>query len=339
MASGKTMHLAVSLLSAAAEAQPGSGLDFAGLARLVQKAETAGLDMVLVADSAPAAGGDGPNGQMPFEATTLLAALATVTSRIGLVAAASTIAHQPYNLARRFASLDIISHGRIGWHAAMAPNSREAANFSRPEGFSPENFRRRAEEYIGIVQGLWRGWDADALLFDQAGGRFHDPEKMRVLDHKGAYFSVRGPLNVARSPQDAPVLVLSGLPEPDLDIAVRMADVILVDEASVERAKARFSDLKRRIAACGRDAHSARVLMTIALDGTTPPTASADSLEELFRSKSCDGFNILIPPQAGAVDNFSDRVLPELRRRGLFRLDYEGTTLRSHLGLAGGGHQ
>ncbi|TIV05886.1 MAG: LLM class flavin-dependent oxidoreductase, partial [Mesorhizobium sp.] len=116
----------------------------------------------------------------------------------------------PYNLARRFASLDIISHGRVGWNATLRQNPREAANFSRPEGFSDDDFRRRAEEYIGIVQGLWRSWDADALLFDKAGGRFHDPDRMHMLDHKGEFFAVRGPLNVARSPQDTPVLLMSG---------------------------------------------------------------------------------------------------------------------------------
>ena len=83
------------------------------------------------------------------------------------------------------------------------------------------------------MQGLWKGWDADALLFDKSGGRFHDPEKMHLLDHKGEFFSVRGPLNVARSPQDTPVLVLSGLSEPDMDIAARTADVILLDERPV----------------------------------------------------------------------------------------------------------
>ena len=93
----------------------------------------------------------------------------------------------------------------------MAQAPREAANFSRPEGFSGDDFRRRTEEYIGIVQDLWQGWDADALLFDKSGGRFHEPGKMHLLDHKGEFFSVRGPLNVARSPQDTPVLVLSGL--------------------------------------------------------------------------------------------------------------------------------
>src|SRR5690349_190546 len=114
MIDGAVMHLAVSPLL---DALP----DFASLADFVRKAEAAGLDMVMLADSLPAADGT-PNRQMPFEATTLLAALAPVTSRIGLVAAASTVTHQPYNLARRFASLDIISHGRAGWHATLAQN-------------------------------------------------------------------------------------------------------------------------------------------------------------------------------------------------------------------------
>ncbi|WP_136616395.1 MULTISPECIES: LLM class flavin-dependent oxidoreductase [Mesorhizobium] len=337
MGDNARMHLAVSLLSGIAD--PGVEAEFSHLASFVQKAEAAGLDMVLLADSAPASDGDAANSPMPFEATTLLAALATVTSKIGLVAAASTIAHQPYNLARRFASLDIISHGRTGWNATMAQNPRETANFSRPEGFSSGDFRRRTEEYISIVQGLWQGWDADALLFDKSGGRFHDPEKMHLLDHKGEFFSVCGPLNVARSPQDAPVLVLSGLSEPDLDIAARTADVILLDERPIDDAKAHYADLRRRVAACGRDLDAVKVLMNVSSIADSKPAAVADSLEEGFRAKSCDGFNIIMPAQLSALDDFVDLVLPELRRRGLFRESYRGATLRSHLGLAGGGGQ
>ncbi|TIU46303.1 MAG: LLM class flavin-dependent oxidoreductase, partial [Mesorhizobium sp.] len=223
------MHLAVSLNIAA---QGKNILDFGQISAFVRQAEAAGVDMVIISDVA-----EGPS-TSPFEATTLLAALATVTERIGLVASASTLAHQPYNLARRFASLDIISHGRVGWNATLRQNPREAANFSRPEGFSDDDFRRRAEEYIGIVQGLWRSWDADALLFDKAGGRFHDPDRMHMLDHKGEFFAVRGPLNVARSPQDTPVLLMSGLNETDRDFASRGADVILIAEQSAEAANA-----------------------------------------------------------------------------------------------------
>jgi len=322
MVNGTMMHLAVSPIL---DASP----DFSSLASFAQKAEAAGLDMMLLADTASATSNDTPNQQMPFEATTLLAALATVTDRIGLVAAASTVTHQPYNLARRFASLDIISHGRAGWHATMTQAPREAANFSRPERFSAADFRRRTEEYIGVVQGLWQGWDADALLFDKVGGHFHDPSKMHLLDHKGEFFSVRGPLNVARSPQDTPVLVLSDVSEGDLDLASRTADVVLLDEA--QDGKAHYDDLKRRVAACGRGPDAVKALVNVSANG---PDISPDRLEELFRSKSCDGFNIAMPPSA--FDGFVGRVLPDLQRRGLVRQDYRGTTLRTHLGLAGG---
>ncbi|QND58167.1 LLM class flavin-dependent oxidoreductase [Mesorhizobium huakuii] len=325
------MHLAISLDIAAATGE--AVLDFSRISKFVRQAEAAGVDMVAISDTA-----DGLSSS-PFEATTLLAALATVTNRIGLVATASTIAHQPYNLARRFASLDIISHGRAGWNAMMAQSPREAANFSRPEGFSDTDFRRRSEEYIGIVQGLWQGWDADALLFDKSGGRFHAPEKMHLLDHKGEFFSVRGPLNVARSPQDTPVLVLSGLSEADFDIAVRTADVILLESGSVESAKARFDDLKRRATAAGRDPDAVKVLTNISLTAEDKPAATADRLETQFRARSCDGFNIELPAQRSAIDDFADRILPELGQRGLVRESYRGTTLRSHLGLAGGGDQ
>jgi len=325
------MHLAISLNIAAVKGQ--AVLDFGEIKTFVRAAEAAGIDMVVISDSAEGLSSG------PFEATTLLASLATVTDKIGLVASASTVAHQPYNLARRFASLDIISHGRAGWHATMAQGPREAANFSRPEGFSDTDFRRRSEEYIGIVQGLWQGWDADALLFDKTGGRFHDPEKMHLLDHKGEFFSVRGPLNVARSPQDAPVVVLSGLTEADFDIAARTADVILLESGSAESAKTRFDDLRRRATAAGRDPDAVKVLTNISLAPDDEPAASMDRLETQLRAKSCDGFNIQLPAQHSALDDFADRVLPALRQRGLVREGYRGATLRSHLGLAGGGDQ
>lgn len=319
------MHLAISLNIASAAGQAAE-LDFSRIAAFVRKAEAAGLDMVVISDSA--AGGQ--QASSPFEATTLLAALATVTERIGLVAGASTLAHQPYNLARRFASLDIISHGRVGWNATMVQDPREAANFSRPEGISEEDFRRRAEEFIGIVQGLWKGWDTDALLFDKVGGRFHDPEKMHLLDHKGEFFSVRGPLNIARSPQDTPVLVMSGLS--DLDFGARMADVILLEERASQATKAVYDDLKRRTLGTGRNPDAVKVLISVAAG----PELTADRLEAQFGSKGCDGFNLALPADVPALEDFVDRVLPELRRRGLPRPDHTGTTLRARLGLGGG---
>ncbi|MDG4882378.1 LLM class flavin-dependent oxidoreductase [Mesorhizobium sp. WSM4884] len=315
------MHLAVSLNIASATGQ--AGLTFAEIAGFARKAETAGIDMVVISDATE------ERSSSPFEATTLLAALATVTERIGLVASASTLAHQPYNLARRFASLDIISHGRIGWNAMLRPNSREATNFSRPEGIADEDFHRRAQEVIGIVQGLWQGWDADALLFDKASGRFHHPDKMHFLNHKGEFFSVRGPLNVARSPQDTPVLVMSSLGEADLDFGTKVADVVLIE---AEGAEAAYDDLKRRAVAAGRKPETMKVLVTIGMN-----ELAAGELEDWFDSKSCDGFSFALPADHSALDNFTGRILPELRRRGLARSAYDGATLRDHLRLGAGG--
>ncbi|MDX8533461.1 LLM class flavin-dependent oxidoreductase [Mesorhizobium sp. VK25A] len=324
------MHLAVSLDIAAAAAGQ-TGLAFAEIAGFVGKVEAAGVDMVVISDSLTS---DGPS-TSPFEATTLLAALATVTDRIGLVAGASTLAHQPYNLARRFASLDIISHGRIGWNATLAQNPREAANFSRPEGFSDDDFRRRAEEYIDIAQGLWRGWDADALLFDKAGGRFHDPDKMHVLDHKGEFFSVRGPLNVARSPQDAPVLVMSGSSGADRDFASRVADVILIEEQSAEAANAASADLRRRAIAAGRKPAAVKVLLTVEV--ASEP--DVDRFRALLGSCGCDGLDFALPADVQELQSFTDRVLPEIHRLGLAGEDQKGATLRARLGLGEGGAQ
>ncbi|TIW02431.1 MAG: LLM class flavin-dependent oxidoreductase [Mesorhizobium sp.] len=318
------MHLAVSL-NIAAEGK--DILDLGQISAFVRQAEAAGVDMVIISDVAQR-----PS-TSPFEATTLLAALATVTERIGLVASASTLAHQPYNLARRFASLDIISRGRIGWNATLRQNPREAANFSRPEGFADEDFGRRAAEYIGIVHGLWRGWDADALLFDKAGGRFHDPDRMHFLDHKGEFFAVRGPLNVARSPQDAPVLLMSDLSKTDRDFASRVADVILIEEQSVEAVNAATADLRRRALAAGRKSEAPKVLLTVAI-GSEPPI---DRLRSLLGSSGCDGFNFVLPADVAALESFTDRVLPEFQRHGLAGRGQHGATLRARLGLGAGG--
>ncbi|MBN9552982.1 MAG: LLM class flavin-dependent oxidoreductase [Alphaproteobacteria bacterium] len=318
------MHLAVSL-NIAAEGQ--DILDFGQISAFVRNLEAAGVDMVVISDSLAS----GEPSTSPFEATTLLAALAIATDRIGLVASASTLAHQPYNLARRFASLDIISHGRIGWNATMAQNQREAANFSRPEGFSDEDFRRRAEEYIGIVQGLWQGWDADALLFDKAGGRFHDPGKMHFLDHKGEFFSVRGPLNVARSPQDAPVLVMSGLVEAEFDFASRFADVILLDDLSPTNAEAACGDLRGRAVAAGRQPNALKILANFKVG----PEPGADHSHRWFAGKGWDGLNLALPANLSAFHDFTGRILPDLRHDT--RSAHAGTTLRDHLGLGAGG--
>lgn len=188
----------------------------ATLLETVRAAEQAGLLFVILPDRIAAAEG---TGAWP-DATLLAAWLAASTRTIGFLAATSTVGHQPYNLARRIASLDIISGGRTGW-LVRNDESNEKLAFSGAIRLPDGNSAERSAEFVSVVRGLWQSWDADALLFDRESGRFLDPCKMHVLNHQGLHFSVQGPLNVMRSPQDLPVLAVDGSThdaDPDLVI-------------------------------------------------------------------------------------------------------------------------
>jgi alkanesulfonate monooxygenase SsuD/methylene tetrahydromethanopterin reductase-like flavin-dependent oxidoreductase (luciferase family) len=194
---------------------------------VAMEAEQADLDFVIIPDLI--ADDDG-TGSWP-DATILLGFLAASTQRIGLIAATSTGGHQPYNLARRLASLDMISHGRIGWCLSTEQDAAEQAAFSgairMPEGNTPD----RIAEFARVVEGLWHGWDADAIVLDKIGGQFIDPSKMHTLHHQGAFFSVAGPLNVMRSPQDRPVFALRARDADLLENLAELADMIISDGA------------------------------------------------------------------------------------------------------------
>ena len=145
-----------------------------------------------------------------FDPLTLLPALAVQTSRIGLVATASTTFEEPYILARKFASLDHLSQGRAGWNVVTTSNPDAALNFGRDEPMAHDERYGRAREFVDVVKGLWNRWADDAFVRDVAQGLFFDPDRPHVLNHLGEHLSVRGPLNVARPPQGWPVLVQAG---------------------------------------------------------------------------------------------------------------------------------
>jgi N-acetyl-S-(2-succino)cysteine monooxygenase len=279
----------------------------------------------------------------------------------------------------------------------------------------------RANEFADVVLGLWNSWEDDAFLRDKQSGRFFDPEKLHVLNHKGRHFQVRGPLNVARSPQGHPVLIQAGSSEVGKELAARTAEVVFTAQRTLSDAQAFYADLKARLPKYGRHEDDLKVmpgvfpvvgrsaaeaedkfnqlqdlihpdvglallstyignfdLSVYPLDGPLPdlPESNAsksrqqlfvdlarrenlsirelylriagarghwqligtaeqivDELEERFLKGGADGFNIMPPTVPGGLDDFIELVLPELRRRGLFRTDYEGRTLRENLGL------
>ncbi|WP_159350215.1 LLM class flavin-dependent oxidoreductase [Roseomonas harenae] len=188
-----------------------------------------------------------------FDPMTLLPALSMVTERLGLIATASTTYNEPWHIARKFASLDHISHGRAGWNVVTSGNPAEAQNFGREEHWEHAARYRRAHEFIDVVKGLWDSWADDAFIRDVENGVYFDPEKMHVLGHKGEHFSVRGPLNVARPIQGHPVIVQAGASDDGRQLAAETAEVIFAAGGPIDVARAFYADVKSRTEKAGRD--------------------------------------------------------------------------------------
>ena len=354
-----------------------------------------------------------------FDPLTLLPALAMLTKHLGLIATSSTTSGPPDVVARRFASLDHISEGRAGWNLVTTSNPDAALNFGLEEHMEHDARYRRAREFFDVVTGLWDSWADDAFVRDAASGLYFDPEKLHVLDHKGEFLSVRGPLNIARPVQGWPVVVQAGASDAGRQLAAETAEVIFAAQTNLADGQKFYADVKGRMDALGRPREHLKILpgafvvvgetlaearekralldslvhydsgiasLSIALghdassfdpDGPLPeipesnaskssrervlalaarenltvrqlagrlggysglamvgtPAMIADQMEEWLLQAGCDGFNVMFPYLPVGLDNFVDQVVPELQRRGLFRREYEGRTLRENLGL------
>ena len=413
-------------------AQADAGSNFRHYVELARKAEAAKFDAVFLADAVGVRSSELPSLSRTarsdhFEPLTLLAAIAALTERIGLIATVSTSFNEPFNVARKFASLDQISGGRSGWNLVTSSGTGEAQNFNRDEHFDHALRYERAAEFHDVVLGLWDSWEDDSFVRDKASGQYFHPDKLHVLGHKGTHFSVRGPLNVARSPQGRPVVVQAGASDAGRALAARTAEVIFVAHQTFEEAKAFYADIKNRLPALGRDPEDVKIMPGIfpvvgrthaeaedkfaqlqelvhptvglallsnviggfdfsglPVDGPVPalpetngpksrqrllldlarrdglsirqlylriagarghqqvvgtPASIADQLQQWFEEGGADGFNIMAPWFPAGLDDFIALVLPELRKRGLFRTEYEGRTLREHLGLRRPAHR
>jgi len=425
---GRQMHLGVFVLGTgnhiAGWRQPGAfttHMELPAMQQIARIAERGKFDLVFISDSMVMEPTDHPSFMCRFEPTSLITIMSACTTHVGLGATVSTSFSEPYNVARLFSSIDHISGGRAAWNVVTSSNAKAALNFNLDEQPEHEFRYERANEFVDVVRGLWDCWDDGAIVADQATGRFIDASKVRQLNHKGRFFRVRGPLNIARCPQGHPVIIQAGGSPSGLELAARTADVVFSVVQELAPAQTAYADLKGRMAKYGRDQASLSVLPgvmpiigrsdaeareTLAklqswvntsnaatlvasrigydvsghpLDAPPPPppvsqggrtfhsvlyemakrenmtlrdlynlTAAArghwvvcgtpqriaDTLEEWFTAGAADGYNILPAWFPGAFDAFVDLVVPELQRRGLFRRDYEGTTLRDHLGLA-----
>jgi FMN-dependent oxidoreductase (nitrilotriacetate monooxygenase family) len=394
------------------------------LTRFAQRLEDAKFDAFFMADhlavlNMPVEALKRSHTVTSFDPLTLLPALAVQTQHLGLIATASTTFEPPYMIARRFASLDHISGGRAGWNIVTTSNPDAALNFGLDEQMEHDERYARAREFYDVVTGLWDSFADEAFPRDVDSGLFFNPDKMHVLNHKGRYLSVRGPLNIARPVQGWPVIVQAGASEAGRQLAAETAEVVFAAGGRLEDDQVFYADVKSRAERAGRDPEAIKILpgafvvvgetddearekrmkldslvhsesaiasLSIALgtdaskfdpDGPLPeipetnqsrsgrartlalarrenltvrqlaqrlggyaglafvgsPKTVADGLERWFIERGCDGFNIMFPFLPEGLEDFVTKIVPELQRRGLFRREYEGPTLRDNLGL------
>ncbi len=403
---------------------PDANFNLGAIQHFAQRLESAKFDAFFMADhlavlNMPIEALKRSHTVTSFDPLTLLPALAMSTKHLGLIATASTTFEAPYLIARRFASLDHISDGRAGWNIVTTSNPDAALNFGLDEHMEHDERYARAREFYDVVTGLWDSFADDAFVRDVESGIFFEPEKMHVLNHKGKYLTVRGPLNIARPVQGYPVIVQAGASDAGRQLAAETAEVVFAAGGRLEADQEYYADVKARAERFGRNPDHIKILpgafvivgetddearekrlkldsgvhyasaiasLSIALgvdaskfdpDALLPeiPESNAsqsgrarvvslaarekltvgqlarrlggyaglgfvgslktvaDQMERWFVERGSDGFNVLFPYLPAGLDDFVDKVVPELRRRGLFRTEYEGPTLRDNLGL------
>jgi FMN-dependent oxidoreductase (nitrilotriacetate monooxygenase family) len=232
---------------------PNASTNFDFYKQQAQTAEEGKFDFIFIADSVSINENSSPHYLNRFEPMTILSAIAGHTNKIGLVGTVTVSYSEPYTVARQFASLDHISHGRAGWNVVTSWLSGSADNYSRKEHPSHPERYKIAQEFLEVTKGLWDSWEDDSLIHDKETGIFFDKEKLHALNHKGEYFSVKGPLNIARSKQGQPVIFQAGVSENGRNFASKNANAIFAGFELKEEAKLFYADVKRRAIEFGRN--------------------------------------------------------------------------------------
>lgn len=250
------------------------------LQRLARTAEAGLFDSVFFADAPGLRSDVGRRPAGSLDPLIVLTALAAVTERIGLIATASTTYNSPYNLARRFASIDIVSGGRAGWNVVTTAGRDIAHNFGLDDQPAHAERYERAAEFLEVAYKLWDSWEDDAVLADKAAGVWADAAKIHPARHVGERFSVAGALTTPRSPQGRPLIVQAGSSEDGKGLAARHAEAVFTAHQTLGDAQAFYADLKARAVAAGRDPQSLKILPgLVPVIGSTEAEARAAERE------------------------------------------------------------
>ena len=299
--SERTLHLNAFLMSTGhheaswrlPESNPHASTDVRHYQNLARIAERGTFDSVFFADSPVIYGNVGRRPAGKLEPTVLLTALAAATEKIGLIATASTTYNDPFNLARRFASVDFVSGGRAGWNVVTTAGPDAARNFGIEDQPSHAARYERAAEFLDVAGKLWDSWDDDAVLADKDAGVWADPDRVREVGHEGKHFKVKGPLNVPRSPQGYPLIVQAGSSEDGKDLAARYAEAVFTAQQTLQDAQGFYADLKARTAAAGRDPKGIKIL-----PGIVPVIAATEAEAKRLEQELDD----LIKPEYARIE-------------------------------------
>ncbi|MFJ2440473.1 MULTISPECIES: LLM class flavin-dependent oxidoreductase [unclassified Streptomyces] len=340
-------------LHLAAEIGGPPSFDATRYVELARLAERGALDFVTLRDSF---GRPGP------DALAVLARVAPLTERVGLVPTVTTTHTEPFHVSTALATLDWVSRGRAGWLVDVSTTPAEARLFGRRKAAPAPELWQEAGEVAEVAARLWDSWEDDAEIRDRATGRFIDRDKLHYVDFEGAGFRVRGPSIVPRPPQGHPVTVVdaSGAGEHSLATAARHADVALIRAGAPEEAAALGAALRSRAAALGRDPGALRVLAALTVDlgdgehrldpdldtapRTTPgaagphyrggPVDLAELITAWHAAGAVDGFHLTPAEPRRDLERLVNGTVALLQHRSLFRTFHPGGTLREHLGLA-----
>ena len=244
---------------------PNSGSNLPHIIELAQMAERGLFDMFFMADSVSFWRGEldamtHDSYGTWIEPFTLMGAIAQHTKHLGVVCTATTTYDQPFSLARRFASLDIVSDGRAGWNLVTSGNRSEAESFGLEEHMEKSQRYRRAKEFAHVVRGLWSSWGEDVFIRDRESGVYFDKNKLQILVHDGEFFKIKGPINVPPSPQGEPVMVQAGASDDGRELAAETAEVIFGAQQTISGAKEFYADVKQRMNAYGRKPEDLKVM-------------------------------------------------------------------------------
>ncbi|WP_238176391.1 LLM class flavin-dependent oxidoreductase [Kribbella albertanoniae] len=284
---------------------------------LARIAERGLFDSVFFADSPALFGEVGRRPAGSLEPTVLLTAIAAATSRIGLIATASTTYNDPFNLARRFASVDHVSHGRAGWNVVTTAGPDAAKNFNLADQPAHAERYDRAAEFLEVAYKLWDSWQDDAAIADKEAGVWAVNDRVVPIDHVGRHFQVRGPLNLPRSPQGHPLIVQAGSSEDGKGLAARYAEAVFTAQQTLADAQDFYRDLKARTAALGRDPGTIKILPGIVpVIGSTVEEAQRleRQLDELIRpeyARAQLAKTLRVAPEALPLDQQLPDELPD----------------------------